>query len=944
MFKEFRDMEICFVKEMLTDAEWKAVIGRAVSSDSFFVRYSAAAAIGRYGNETHLGFIMDLLNYEETEPIYGQPANLKNTDADAGDNMVGDIEFPAGVTEHEKQAWQRRGKIKQAACLAAAEIYKRQKPQMNDKRLIELLHKYALDQSEDYSVRAAAAKTLRAIGLNESLEVLRAAENDPEWCTKTEAKKSIRAIEENIEEKPQKFRDFVYNKRVNESPIYIDDVKQLRNKILNTDNEFIKRLWTGIKNRARNSDGHYPWFEPFTALITGEKDDCERACAGIRSYVKSLENLRYNPGVHFHSWCFAFPHARWALYLQWMYAEGAFSQSEAEELMQELTAHQFMYYYSCYRVKPCPETVDNQTLSLAISNALIGYIAGNPPFNSHIARLMFCESIERVELILEKMGEEGYSGEGSTYMNHVIASCIPLGTELLERIYKKEYFEKCRSVSEMMAREVMPDGLALPWDHYGYILPTLQCLSYNSRRIDAGKYTDMLKNYTDYAFSIVTGWGFDDLVWTLIWYNEDGKNSGAKAFESWYMKDVAACVVSDDMRLAAVQMFDKGKSEHIARFHCNPNALILSAYGSPLLTEGVPVNGCGRFKYKDTEKTFGFMSLEPVTVNDGYGCAGAHSVILVDNYEAMRPVDDSAQVGEVRFDSNSIYADVTPVYRQNFPDARLVARKCTLMYNRFWLVEDTAQFDEEHDFTMRLIVRSEAEKNGDWICVTTPENVRLYMTELNGGGQTISEKVEGYPNTLDKKSVIADNKKRGKSVSWRYLMIPYDCKAGLEDITEDWQCLADPEKKYDYSEAISRIDSGINAPISAPVYFFKEAQYSGRWWYYKKIKNPGQDFLLRLPRNLHNAQVWIDGIKYNTYDTGLMPMYVSVKDTSGEETEILIRTDIGTAQYKDEYNGGGFFGKAEVYMTVSADCPEIVREGNKLIIKEKNNTYVIAED
>ena len=944
MFDEFKNMEMCFAREVLTENEWEEIIAKAAVSDSFFVRYGAAVAISRYGNEKQLGLLTELLNREEKEPIYGQKANLKNTDADAGDNMVGNIGFPAHTSEKEKQAWQRRGKIKQAVCLAAAEICKRHGPLAEGERLLDLLHIYILKQSEDYGVRAAAARALRAAGDEKSLDVLYKAQNDPEWCTKTEAKKSIRAIKERKEKKFGNFGDFVYNKNVNKTPFYIDDVNNLRNKVLNAEDEFIKNLWNGIKNRARGFNGAYPWFEPFTALITGEKSDFERACEGIRSYVKSLENLRYNPGVHFHSWCFALPHARWTLYLQWLYALGAFSESEAKELMQKLVAHQFMYYYSCYRVKPCPETVDNQTLSLAISNALIGYIAGNPPFDSRIARHMFCESIERIELILKKMGEESYSGEGSTYMNHVIASCIPLGTELLERIYKKEYFSKCRSVSEMMAKEVMPDGLALPWDHYGYILPTLQCLSYNSRRISAKKYTDMLKEYTDYSFSVVTGWGFDDLVWTLIWYNENGGNDGKKVFESWYTEKIAACVVSEDMQLAAVQMLDDGKSEHIARFHCNPNALILSAYGSPLLTEGVPENECDRFKFKDTEKTFGFMSIEAQTVNDGYGCAGAHSVILVDNYEAMRPADESAQLGQAEFGGNSIYADVTPIYRQNFADARLAARKTTLMYNRFWLTEDKVRFENEHDFSMRLITRPQAEKIGDWICVTTPEYVRLYITELDGGGETSMENVDGYPNTLEKKSVITDNKKYGRTAHWHHLMIPYDCKREIEDITNDWTSIADPGKEYDVNEVLSKIGSGIKVPIKAPVYFFKEASCSGRWWYYKKIKTPMRNFLLRLPRNLHNAGIWINNVKYDTRDTGLMPMYVHVKNAETAETEILIRTDIGTAQYKDKYSGGGFFGKAAVYEFTDVPCPEIIRNGKKLILKDGNNTYTIAEE
>ena len=140
MFDEFKNMEMCFAREVLTENEWEEIIAKAAVSDSFFVRYGAAVAISRYGNEKQLGLLTELLNREEKEPIYGQKANLKNTDADAGDNMVGNIGFPAHTSEKEKQAWQRRGKIKQAVCLAAAEICKRHGPLAEGERLLDLLH------------------------------------------------------------------------------------------------------------------------------------------------------------------------------------------------------------------------------------------------------------------------------------------------------------------------------------------------------------------------------------------------------------------------------------------------------------------------------------------------------------------------------------------------------------------------------------------------------------------------------------------------------------------------------------------------------------------------------------------------------------------------------------------------------------------------------------
>ena len=941
MLSEFNEMERCFAYSADNEAAWEEYIIYAAAHESFFVRYSAAAAIEIYGSGKHIPVLLNILEREECEPVYGQPAGLKNTDAAAGDPHVDDIIFPEKTTSREKAAWQRRGKLKQAACLAVRAVYKRERPEKKNERLSELLHRYAADQKEDYSVRAAAVRALGAMGLKDSIPVLRTAETDPEFCTSLESKKAIKDIESGIPADDEVFAPFAENSSVNENPFYIDDIAELRNKVLGSKNETVKRIWRRIDSGVRN--GGYPWFEPFGALVTQDENFTERARSTIEEYASSLENLRYNPGVHFHSWCFAFPHARMCLYFQWLYTMNAFSDEEAQELAAKFISHQFLYHHSCYRVKPYPETVDNQTLSLAISDALIGYLFGNKPFNSRIARLMFEMSIRRVEFVLEEMGKEGYSGEGSTYMNHVIASCIPLGTELTERIYKRNCFDKCRNAAEMTAREIMPDGFSLPWDHYGYILPTLQCLAYNSRRIDPAKYSKLIEKHTDYANSVITGWGFDDLVWTLIWYTE-ADNDNAKEFESWFMPKTAGCLISEDTKLALVQMFDDGERERISRYHCNPNSLILSAYGAPLLTEGCPAEGCGRFKFKETSKTFDHMSIEAITVNDGYGCAGAHSVIIVDGYEAMRPKNGSDQLRCASYDSesNSIYADVTPVYKQNFSDTELAARRSRLMYDKFWLIEDTVSFGKAHSCAMRLIARPELISDGDALYIKTVEGVELNIIELEGGGKISSENIDGYPNTLEQRSVIIDNVKYGKSIKWRHVLFPRDCKKLIEDISMGWNVIADSGAALSFKEAYGRLlSSTVRAPITAPVWFFEKMSKAKKLWYMKKIKNPGGGYLLRLPRDLNKACVWLNGQAYHAEENGLLDTYIRAEASGEEYIEIVLSTEVGTSQYKDEYNGGGFFGTAAVYKELPHEDIKVIKTGSGTVICAGDKRYFI---
>ena len=94
----------------------------------------------------------------------------------------------AGTSAATRAAWERRGRIKQAACLALGCIGQ------PEPRVLECLHRYATDQGQDYAVRAAACKALGLIHSPLSRPIVEQATADLEWCTKTEAQKAVQRI------------------------------------------------------------------------------------------------------------------------------------------------------------------------------------------------------------------------------------------------------------------------------------------------------------------------------------------------------------------------------------------------------------------------------------------------------------------------------------------------------------------------------------------------------------------------------------------------------------------------------------------------------------------------------------------------------------------------------------------------------------------------------
>lgn len=150
------------------------------------VAYAAAVACGDRGKSIFIAPLLEVLAREDAAPLYSQPES--EAGGHAGATEVLQPQFPDGTTQVEIEAWKRRGRLKQAACLALGQIGKA------DAGVLNALHRYATDAGEDYTVRAAACKALGQIGSTQSARFLERAAGDEEWCTATEAAKSLSQI------------------------------------------------------------------------------------------------------------------------------------------------------------------------------------------------------------------------------------------------------------------------------------------------------------------------------------------------------------------------------------------------------------------------------------------------------------------------------------------------------------------------------------------------------------------------------------------------------------------------------------------------------------------------------------------------------------------------------------------------------------------------------
>ena len=160
--------------DLLRDPDWR-------------VRYAAAVALQDRGDPAAIPALLAALAAEDAEPLYTSP-ELPGADFDAAGARPVEVLFPEGTPEATKEAWRRRGRVKQAIALALGAIGS------DDPAAVAALQRNAVDQAQDYAVRAASCHALGEIADPASAACLEQACADEEFCTRHEALKAYRKV------------------------------------------------------------------------------------------------------------------------------------------------------------------------------------------------------------------------------------------------------------------------------------------------------------------------------------------------------------------------------------------------------------------------------------------------------------------------------------------------------------------------------------------------------------------------------------------------------------------------------------------------------------------------------------------------------------------------------------------------------------------------------
>ncbi len=714
------------------------------------------------------------------------------------------------------------------------------------------------------------------------------------------------------------------------TPFLIPDIDAMRAEVLALDAQTGKRadLWRLLRSSARSNPDGFGWFTPFVALMTRETQDIENARGIVFTYLSKLEDMDFCSGLQFHFWCFAFPHAKVSLYFQWLCTIGAFSAEEQREIAARLAGYHFLNFYYGMRTKPEPECVDNQTLSLTLSSTLVGRLFAQEPGVERMAALMLRDGLRRLPTVIGEMPPSGYSGEGSAYMDCVNGPAIPLAIEVLEAITgERDLLHKpfppgnARPIRvlEMVARAFMPGGLLLPWDNYGYQLGVRSAVAYAARKTGRSLFRRVLQEECTITYDIGIGWAYDDLVWTLIWWPGDGDAPQEDGEINWYAPEVGGTLVSRDSTLYALQMWDESACDIPARQHVNPNALLFNAYGVPLSADGSPTPNQGhRFQFADTWREVQLFIGEPFRYNFGDGCGGAHSIVLVDGKESLRAHGEYAQIARAAYDTEhrAVWADATPLYRENFPDVQLVSRKTQLHHDAFFTVEDCFQADASHAVTSRFLLRPGSMECTSGVHIETAEGVSLHLFDLLHPGPACVEAVEHHPYLPDDGSILADFTSEGNRV--RRLFVAFMAHAfAFPTRLEGWTAAPDPEAAF--SPDLARVQlakSTLVLPMLLPPSMERTLPPSRTWWYHKRMQRSPGPAAFKLPAGLFSAygapfapRFFLNGQEIDLAPFRISGQLIAPRITLPTELEhcteldLLLRADVPLGHYDGKSDG-----------------------------------------
>ena len=634
-------------------------------------------------------------------------------------------------------------------------------------------------------------------------------------------------------------------------------------------------------------------------LLTGDPCFAELGKERLRQVLGSMAEREVSESCQLHTWCDAFPMARYAIYHSWL-AQGGFVSPEEdfqfrESFLSYCRFHAFERLRARHRGKSLP---NNQNGAMAFACVMAGLLCTKDGEMDPRARDISLLGHEHLINFVTGFPEGGYSGEGSGYMLGVNAFLLVLSIEILEAATPGKWFDFRRDAGSATPHETLlamvaqctRHGLSYPWDDYGYMRPK-HCLAASYLAWRTGDYSPLrFLLESGAAFDTLhVGWGFEHRLWMLLyWPDGDIATLGEDCSLNFTNPTTHASAEGPARKLNFLQIWDRGDWPP-ARSHCNPNSITVEYAGVPLIVEGRPWNPA-----PERFEAAGFVVPNRWgggKINIGSGAVCSHNCLIVDEEdwfasksEAGGALVKASWIGGFSY----ICADVTEAYAERYGLSQ-VRRESLVIGDELIVIRDCIDSATSHRYrwNSHLAPGALTQQSGG---IRLDTDTGLAMGLSNALGEEFTGFATGRCNEV---SYPAE----GKSVRLMTTIAIDDHFLILEDLSDRWAFLWAGEK----GKALELAGTDFAGPeidLSKGPWFYSTQESRPGWALLRREFSleamPGAPTGLRLPRHAMEVVLLVNGheipVPFIQDETELVPSFIdcSSRLQIGENVIVII--------------------------------------------------------
>lgn len=596
--------------------------------------------------------------------------------------------------------------------------------------------------------------------------------------------------------------------------LFVDDAAALRRKLASLTGHAAS-LWQGVQERARS--GANPWEAAFVAMAEG----CAETASVLRPFLldgaRGMWEKDSTDAVQIHTWCECARVTQLAVCCDWVAGFGLFDESEQRALADAFV--DFAFRHPCAVLPGRVPSSDNQSTSMLLCGAVVGYLFGHKHGRSQRAREIFAYCFSRFGETFDHFGPDGYSLEGSSYQGTVQVPNVTLMAAFWEWLTgdggvagrkRGAFGVSALDALRTYSRCVGAGGLMPAWDNYGFQWANQSmALAYLAKKTgNPGHLAHAVQAGLWRRPSAVLHGNEVDRLYALLWWPDGVADvPGAKPeSRSWMLPRTAASLEDEASRTRLFQTWDIAAPVH-RRKHTNPNAITFEAFGSPLVLDGMTkdldpcppelrasaetvLRGMGD---EAKERLMGYTSV--LNYARGAGCVqdwldraivgsvGAHNCVVIDGeawHTSPGPVHGRGEAFASLPGLAMVESESAPFYRPRF-DVESVRRRSLLVEGRWAIVEDEVSAESSHRFTWQAFLRPGTRLlNSSTAWTDTPEGVGM-ITHALDANRLEAEKIKGYPSDIEGASMRLRRSAEGQSARFRTVLHPSrNCRPVME--------------------------------------------------------------------------------------------------------------------------------------------------------------------